>query len=168
MFSMLRFYISFMCHFFTPVCYDRLIRAIHRPLFLVAWPAHNLLITLPASHQPFCFSFSTLSASSLVSHRYTHSLVWICLNISSFFLCFMWPIRQQGSAEPSNTILVAWPAHNSLIVIFSSPTRTLFGFAQTIPFHQFTYIWVCTCLCMFYSQCFTSFHPSAPPTGPAE
>ena len=85
-------FVSFMCHFFTPVCSHKLSRAIDRPLFLVAWPVHNLLITLPASHQPFCFSFSTLSASSLVSRTYTHTLVWICLNIFCFFLCFMWPI----------------------------------------------------------------------------
>ena len=31
--------------------------------FLVAWPVHNLLITLPASHQLFCFSLNTVSAS---------------------------------------------------------------------------------------------------------
>ena len=45
--------------------------------FLVAWLAHNLLITLPASPPAFLFQFEHTIASQPVHlfHTYTHSLV---------------------------------------------------------------------------------------------
>ena len=98
---------------------------------------------------------SRFEQNCIFSSSILYFWIWICLAcfVSISHLCAISspqcaPI---GSAELFNTILVVWPAHNSLIVIFASPTRTLFGFAQAIPFHQFTYIRVCTCLCMFYS-----------------
>ena len=81
-FSVLRFYISFMCHFFIPVCSAELFT---EP-FLVAWLAHNLLTTLPALHQPFCFSLSTLSGSWIVSHTHTHAHSFFSLNMSESIL----------------------------------------------------------------------------------
>ena len=76
----------------------------------------------------------------------------------------MRPLWQQGSAEPSttNTFLVCWPAHNKLIAFPTSPTHILFWFAHTVTISPvYLYFLVLTCLCMFRSQCFTSFHPSA-------
>ena len=49
---------------------------------LVVWPAHNLLITLPASHQPFCFSLSTLSEFTCFRHIHT----FFSLNMSEYIL----------------------------------------------------------------------------------
>ena len=88
---MLRFQISFMCHFFIPMCCHRLSRANYQP-FLVAWPAHNLLITLPASHQPFCFSLSTLSPLSQFT-CFTHIHTFFSLNFSEYVsFCFMFHV----------------------------------------------------------------------------
>ena len=80
-----------MCHFFIPMCSHRLSRANYRP-FLVAWLANSLLITLPASHQPFCFSLSILSA--LIQFTcFTHIHTFFSLNMSEYVsFCFMFHV----------------------------------------------------------------------------
>ena len=74
---------------------------------------------------------------------FTHIHTFFSLNMSEYIsFLFMFHVAHL-LARLSRAIqynLVAWSGHNSLIVICASPTRTLFGFAQTIPFHQFTYI----------------------------
>ena len=145
---MFRFHISFMCHFFTPVCSHRLSSAIHQTFFsrlAGAQFADRITCLAPAVLFQFEHTLSKLTCFTHAhTHTHTHTHTFfslnICLKTFCFFLCFMWPICQRCSVEPSYTFLVAWPAHNSLIVISASPARTLFGFAQTIPFNRFTYI----------------------------
>ena len=88
---MLRFYILFICHFFIPMWSHRPSRANYRT-FLVAWPAYDLPITLPASHQPFCFSLSTQPPLSQLT-CFTHIHTFFSLDMSEYVsFCFMFHV----------------------------------------------------------------------------
>ena len=145
-------------HFSIPVCYKRLSRAFHLQIF--SHPAGtqcaDCIMYLATNHFVSVWVDNCLSASSLVSHIYT----FFSLNMSEHvsFLCFILCLFPStcapiGSAEPpTNTFLVAWPAHNLLIALPALPTHTLFWFAQAITFLPvYLYFWVWTCLYMFHS-----------------
>ena len=90
--SVFGFYISFLSHIFTPVCSNRPSRAIHQTFFSClagAQFADHITYLAPVILLQF---EHTLSQLTCFTHTYIYSLVWICLKIFCFFLCFMWPI----------------------------------------------------------------------------
>ena len=81
----------FICHFSILVYYKRLSRAIHPHNFSCPAEAQfaHCITCLSTGHFDLFWARNCLSARSLVSHIYTHSLVWICLNMFRFISCFM-------------------------------------------------------------------------------
>ena len=79
---MLRFYVSFICPFFTLMYSQRLNRAIHRPIFsrLAGAQFADCITCLAISHFVSVCAYSCLSASSIVSHIYT----FFSLNMSEY------------------------------------------------------------------------------------
>ena len=77
-----------------PVYYKGLSRAIYPHNFsrLVGAQFAHCITCLPCSHFVSVWPHNYLSVSSLASHIYTHSLVWICLNMFCSVSCFMCPI----------------------------------------------------------------------------
>ena len=92
-------------------------------IFLVAWPAHNLLIASPASpHRKFCLGFHR----KLHFWVFTYIWVLICMNMfHPHFQCFGHHSIPVYSHRLSRTIhrhiLVTWPAQNSLFASPASP-----------------------------------------------
>ena len=151
----------FICYFSIPLYYKRLTRTIHLHNFSRPAGAQfaYCITCLATSHFVSFRANNCLSARSLVS--YIHPL--FRLNMSEYVLfhfMFHVPHLIVRLSRAINTFLVAWLAHNILIALPASPTHTLFWFMQTITILSvYLYFWVWTCL-LFYSQCFTSFHPS--------
>ena len=74
-----------------------------------------------------------------------------------------------GSAEPpTNTFLVAWPAHNLLIALPALPTHTLFGLHRLLHFCQFTYIFEFEHVCICFIPLFHIFPSQCAPIGSLE
>ena len=98
--------------------------------FLVAWPAPNLLITLPASPPTTLFWFEQtlyFRQSTLYYFEFQHACT---CSFPMIYLPFLNPsVLQKGSAEQStHTILVVRPASNLPITLFASPLAILFLF----------------------------------------
>ena len=117
--------------------------------FLVARPAHNMLIASPASPPNILFHFEHTTAFQSVHLFYLYT--FFSLNMSenvfvSEFHPFTFSLSQCapiGSVEPpSNTFSVAFPAHNLMILLPALPPIILLQLVQKIafqPVHFFTY-----------------------------
>ena len=138
--------------------------------FLVAWPAHIFLITLPASPPAILFQFEhSITSQPVQLFHLVHT--FFSLNMSKYVLfCFMFHVlhmlaRLSGAIQH---ILIPWLAHNTLIALPASPAHTLLGSTQTIPTSPvYLYLWVWTCLHVFCSQYFSCLSIPACPHRPS-
>ena len=151
---MLRFHISFICHFFIPVCSHKFSRAIYWSFFsrLAGAQFADYITCLATSHFVSVWAHNRLSASSLASHIHTHSLVWMSEYVS---FCFMFHVPHL-LARLSRAIQhifshLAGAQYTDCITCLSSTH----------------FVWVCMSICVSFPM-FHVFLSQHAPIGPAE
>ena len=152
-------HVSFICYPSIPVCSRRLSRAIHQHTFsrLASAQFTDCMTCLTSKTFLFCLFTHYCIFASFSMFEFAH--VWACICLHMFISMFLFVCNFSASLCPhiakqsTNTLLVAWPAHNLLIAWLASPDRRFYSIFHTLLlFYQFFNVLVSIFLRMYLSS----------------